>query len=279
MIARRLGPEPVLLAMVTAIVTLGPRARLVCLVLLPWVHASGPLLGLGALAWLAVEEGSWKSRPLRLAALAWFIGALSVMLLWNLPVHGDALLGGYDRYRGDPFFTLRNPIVGTLTLIGQVLAFTLPLLYLVCRGGRGVILRVCALAGPATAFFGAFSSPEPQRRLAPLIVACAALATAWMSRSRPGLAVSLALFSLASGVLGLSGDFVASIETPLGVFSGPHLLFLRMAAEEGRPLLAGSVAALLAVVAFVAASKTVRLLLTPAEAVGSSGTPRPESRS
>lgn len=278
MIARRLGPEPVLLAMVTALVTLGPRGRFVCLVLLPWVHASGPLLGLGALVWLAVDEGSWTSRSVRHATLAWFLGSLSVVLLWNIPIHGDALLGGYSSYRGDRFFTLRNPIIGSLMLVGRVLAFTLPIAYLVGCGGRGMLLRVCAFAGPSAAFFGAFSSPEPERRLAPLVVACAVMATARMSRPTAEAALSLALFSLASGVLGLTSDFVAFIETPLGVFSGPHLLLIRMAFVEGRPVVAGSTAALLGMVAFVAASRTIRCL-TPGGTLGSSGTPHPESRS
>nr|MBP9945876.1 hypothetical protein [Vicinamibacteria bacterium] len=51
MIARRLGPEPLLLALVAGFMSGGALARFFCLALLPWVHASGPLLAVGALAW------------------------------------------------------------------------------------------------------------------------------------------------------------------------------------------------------------------------------------
>ena len=64
-----------------------------------------------------------------------------------------------------------------------------------------------------------------------------------------------------SGVLGLSRDFVDTVPTPLGVFSGPLLLFVRMAFLEERPVLAGSLALLLLVTVVFAGSRTVRLML------------------
>lgn len=277
MIARRIGPEPVLLALMTALVTLGPKARFASLFLLPWVHASAPLLGLGACLWLAVENGSWHNRPVRLAGLGLLLGSLSVILLWNLPIHGDAFLGGYEKHRADPFFTLRNPLIGTATLVAQVLVFTLPLAYLTWRGGRAARWNVVALALPATAFFGAFSSPEPERRLAPLLVGWAVFVTARMPPATPRLALLLTLVSLGSGVVGLARDFVAFIETPLGTFSGPHLLILRLAFEEGHPLPAGIAAGLLLFAGFLGLSRTLALIAPGT--VGSNAPLRPESRS
>lgn len=277
MISRRLGPEPVLLLLVTALLTEGPRVRFVCLVLLPWVHASAPLLSLGAILCLAINQGT--GRTLRQAALPFLLGSLSVAFLWNLPVHGHAVLGGYDAFRGDRFFTLRNPLVGTITLVGQVLAFTLPLVYLTWRGGRLVAMNAAALALPAALFFGAFSSAEPERRMAPLVAAWAVVSTSRMLPLMPLTAFALALASLASGIFGLSSDFVASVRTPLGLFSGPHLLFLRLAFEEGRELFAGAAVASLIAAAAFAASRTLSPMLPPEKAVGPNGISRPESSS
>ena len=182
MIARRLGPEPVLFAVLAAFATGGVRSKFSGQILLPWVHASGPLLGLGALLALAVEQRSVTSRAVRGAALGWVLGLASVALLWNLPVHGHLLLGGYGGYASDPFFTLRNPLVGVVAVLGPVVAWTLPLWYAAVRSGRRGYLETLALWFPAVAFLAVFSNPEPERRLALLL---GAWAMVLMSRAAP----------------------------------------------------------------------------------------------
>lgn len=278
MIARRLGPEPVLLALIAGFVSGGARARFLCLLLLPWVHASGPLLALGAMLWLAVHEGSAKARALGLPALGGALGVSTLALLWNLPVHGHLLLGGYDRYGSDPFFTPRNPLVGVIVVSITLLAWTMPLAWLTARGGKRPALETLALFLPAAVFFGVFSSPEPERRLAPLIGGWAILSLRGQAPLSGTAAAALSLFSLASGVVGLSRDFVTLVETPLGVYAGPHLLLVRMAFTEGRPALAAVAASLLLGGAVFAARRVSRLLGEAAPGLGPNHPPQPELR-
>lgn len=261
MIARRLGPEPVLFALLAGFATGGVWARLLCLLLLPWVHASGSLLGLGAFLWLAHGEGSFRTRAVGFSALGWTLGAASVGLLWNLPVHGHVILGGYNEYASDRFFTLRNPLVGALSLLATLIAWTLPLGYLALRQGKRMALQSLVLWLPAVAFFGLFSTSEPERRLAPVLAVWTIGVLSRTSALSPPRALGLALLSLGSGVLGLSRDFVDVVPTPLGVFSGPVLMFLHLAFLEGRPVLSGSLVLGLLIAVVSSGSRTVRFLL------------------
>jgi len=272
MIARRLGPEPVLFALLAAFATGGTRTRSFGQILLPWVHASGPVLGLGALLALAAEQRSVTSRAVRGAALGWVLGLASVALLWNLPVHGHLLLGGYGDYTSDRFFTLRNPLAGIVAVLGPVVAWTLPLWYVAVRAGRRGLIETLALWFPAVAFLAVFSNPEPERRLAPLL---AAWTIALMSRTAPipaARALALSGISLASGVIGLSSDFVDTVTTPLGVFSGPVLMFVRLAFVEAQPGLAAASVLLLGSAVVHAGSQTLALILhPPADRLGETG--------
>lgn len=261
MIARRIGPEPVLFALLALFATSGPRVRFVAQVLLPWVHASGPLLGLGAWLWLARSRGSFKDASVRLSALGLILGVLSLGFFWNLPVHGHVLVGGYDRYSNDAFFTIRNPLAGALSLIPAMILPILPYGYLVARGGRKALFDVLSLGFPLIALLSLFSNPEPQRRLAPLFAILAIIVIPALSSVPRRGRIGLASLALASGVFGLSGDFVDTVRTPLGVFSGPALLFLRLAFEEGRPQLAGVLAGILLILVLVAGSRTLDLIL------------------
>ena len=263
MIARRLGPEPVLFALLAAFATGGARSRFSCALLLPWVHASGPLLGLGAVLALAVEQRSATNRAVRSATMGWILGLASIALLWNLPVHGHLLLGGYGDYASDRFFTLRNPLAGLVAVLAPVVAWTLPLWYVAVRAGRRGLIETLALWFPAVAFLAAFSNPEPERRLAPLL---AAWTIAVMSRAAlipSGRALALAALSLASGVIGLSSDFVDTVTTPFGVFSGPVLMFVRLAFVEAQPGLAAASVLLLGSALVHAGSRTLSLILHP----------------
>ena len=263
MIARRLGPEPVLFALLALFATGGGRAKFASQILLPWVHASGPLLGLGALLAVAVEQRSVTSRAFRSAALGWTLGLASVAFCWNLPVHGHLLLGGYGDYAGDRFFTLRNPLVGVLAVLGPMVAWTAPLWYVAIRTGRRGGLETLALWLPPVAFLAVFSNPEPERRLAPLIAAWAFAIMTRVSPIRPSLKVALSGLSLLSGVIGLSSDFVDTVPTPLGVFSGPLLMFVRLAFVNGQPALATAGVLFLGSAIVFAGSRTLDQMLRP----------------
>lgn len=263
MIARRLGPEPVLFALLAIFATGGVRAKFASQLLLPWVHASGPLLGLGALLAVAVEQRSVTSRAFRGAALGWALGLVSVALLWNLPVHGHLLLGGYGDYAGDRFFTLRNPIVGVFSVLGPMIAWTLPLWHMAIRAGRGRGLETLAMWLPTVAFLSVFSNPEPERRLAPLLAGWAFGLMIRASPVKPGVSLALSGLSLASGVIGLSLDFVDTVATPFGVFSGPVLMLVRLAFVQARPGLAAAGVLLLGLVIVAAGSRTLEAMRRP----------------
>ncbi|HRB14055.1 MAG TPA: hypothetical protein PKU70_13690, partial [Vicinamibacteria bacterium] len=258
--------------LLAAFATGGARTRSFCQILMPWVHASGPLLGLGALLALAVKQGSVTSREVRSAAIGWALGLAGVALLRNLPVHGHLLLGGYGDYASDRFFTLRNPLVGAVAVLGPVVAWTLPLWYLAVRSGRQGHLQTLALWFPAVAFLAVFSNPEPERRLAPLLGAWAMVLMSRAAPMPPGRALALAAMSLASGVIGLSADFVDTVTTPLGVFSGPVLMFVRLAFVKGEPGLAAASVLLLGAAIVFAGSRTLALILyPPATQLGETG--------
>jgi hypothetical protein len=214
-----------------------------------------------------VEQRSVTNRAVRTAGLGWVLGLSSIAFLWNLPVHGHPLLGGYGDYTGDRFFILRNPLVGVLAVLVPMVAWTLPLWYLAVRAGRRGVLETIALWFPPVAFLAIFSNPEPERRLAPLL---AAWAIAVMSRAAPPIkadrAIALAALSFAFGVIGLSSDFVDTVATPLGLFSGPLLMFVRQAFVKAQPVLPGASVVFLGSVIVLAGSRTVKQLLRPSEA-------------
>ncbi len=284
MIARRLGPEPILLALLAAFVTGGSKTRIAVLVLLPWTHATGPLIGLGAILWVGVEAGFESRPPLARLAASWVFGVASLALLWNLPVHGHLLLGGYDRFASNRAFDIRNPLIGLVSLMAPMLLWVFPLWWLSFKSSLRIACQIMALWVPLVALLALLSHPEllpdgdPQRRLAPLVAASLAVCLSQMNFPGRTTFVTLSMLALVSGIFGLASDFVAITKTPLGVFSGPHLLFLRLAFEEGRPWVAGSAVALLTFTALFAASKTLRLLVRPEPAVGSNDVPRPESK-
>jgi hypothetical protein len=279
MIARRLGPEPVLFALLALFATGGFWRRFICMILLPWVHASGPLLGLGLGLALAVEDRSSKGPSIRGAFLGWLLGVASVAFLWNLPIHGHLVLGGYNDYSTDGFFHLRNPLFGLAVVARRIVVWTLPLVYLAVLRGRGFLPSTVALWAPAVAFLSVFSNPEPERRLAPLL---AAWTVALMTHAAPlgrERATVLVVLSLVSGVTGLARDFVDTVATPLGVFSGPILLFLHMAFVEGRPYQSLGFVLSLSALAVLAGRRTLGLILDAPEAVGPKRLSPPDSLS
>jgi len=87
-----------------------------------------------------------------------------------------------------------------------------------------------------------------------------------MTRSAPmgpGRAIALFGLSLASGVVGLSSDFVDTVTTPLGLFSGPLLLFVRLAFVKAQPGPAAASVLFLFSIVVLAGSRTLAQILRP----------------
>ena len=258
MIARRLGPEPVLLFLVTLFITGGVRIRSLCLFALPWVHASGLILGVGLVSLFAFEEAKASAWVIPLLALAG--GVASVARLWNLPVHGNLIYGGYGAFAGDRFFQLRNPIAGITLQFLTIVVSTLSLWIFGVSRSRLGLGRCLVVALPALLFFGTFSNTEVARRFAPFVAGWVILL---MQRAAPlsfAFAMSLAALALGSGVFGLSMDFVSSVPTPWGSFNGPHLLLVSLAFVEHRETIAAVLAAVLLASTMVGAQRALRTM-------------------
>jgi hypothetical protein len=279
MISRRLGPEPILLALLTWFVTGGTAARVAVLFILPWTHATGPLLGAGALLWLFVDERSLRGVSIRKCLPAFLLGVLTLAFFWNLPTQGHPFLGGYDRFASSRGFDLRNPFVGMASLLAPLALWILPQWWLVLRSSPRAAARIVGLWFPLVVFLGLLPNPEGERRTAPLVVASIAACLAQRGLLAKVPVPGLCLIALVSGLHGLGSDFAAFTQTPLGLFSGPHLLFLKLAFEEGQPWIAGAAIAFLLAAATLAASRTLRLMAASERPVGSNGGPPPESGS
>lgn len=265
MIARRIGPEPLLFLLLAWFATGSLRSKMIVLLLVPWVHATGPLLGAGAFLWIAVKgwlEGSRERGHLILLAFAWIAGVSSLVLFWNLPVHGQTILGGYGTFLADSAFTLRSPLTGIISFVAPVFCWTLPLGYLAFRGGGRVAWQTLALWLAPVSFFGLLFHPalthtEPERRLAPLLAIWTVAIMSNPPRLEPARAIGLVSLTLALGALGLSRDFVDTVPMPFGLFSGPRLFFMRLAFVEHQPLLAAGLLALLTGMACAAGSRAL----------------------
>jgi len=261
MIARRLGPEPVLFLLLCLFGTGGRWARMGVLVALPWVHASGALLGLGALLWSRFETRTPSGLNLLQGGLAWLAGAGSVAVLWNLPVHGQLLMGGYSAYLADPFFKIQNPLYGVVAQVGPMLFWTVPLWIPALRSPSGVLRPSLALWFPFVTFLSLFSNTEPERRLSPLLGLWAITLLPAAEAVKGKTAMALSALALALGLLGLSTDFVDSFPTPIGVYSGPLLLIPRLAFVAHRPWMAAGLLGLILIVLWRSGAATLGQIL------------------
>lgn len=267
MTSRHVGPEPVLAFLVAGFLAAGarnddpeggrkrwPLAEATIVVLLPWVHSTGPIISLALVASRFVEElvrddagtdrlqGALVSVwPLAAASAA---GVLSVVGLWNHAYHGSWWAGGYAQFMWDRFFRTRNPLVG-LWVYGNGFALqALPLLVVAGLGARarwrpltpGLASALC-LTAVLVVFFAPFSTDEPARRLA---AACPAwgvvVGSVW---DRLGWRAPTAqLVSAAAGLIGLYwllGEAPGFYFTRWGIFYFPQVLWLRLALA-GAPL-------------------------------------------
>lgn len=244
------GPEPILIAWVAlylwaATSSRAPRrsvaTRAVILVLLPWFHATGTLLGAG----LVIAEGSALLDPprssrsfLTIVAAAGF-GVGSMLIFWNWLYHGDLWMGGYalDPARGvfGGLSPTRGIALHVRTSARDASGMCVVLLWAALRRvpmARRPMLFAAALAAVLVGAFLTFSPPEPSRRLAPLWPALGLLiGLVWNSMRwiRPVPQAIVALNAL--------GAFTAFMEKlgrhyqgPGGLFY-PNVLWVRWALE------------------------------------------------
>jgi hypothetical protein len=197
-VARRIGPEPILVFLVCFFLAargwaqrgLRRRAALagfaVC-ALLPWVSPTGPIIGLALAsadlvdAWLdrgrgfdAGAEGPARQRhEIWLPMLGLGLGLATFVLVWNQLYHGDWRLGGYALYAKTQFFGVKQPLLGlgqhvrALFVEAPVIP---PLLLMGLRSSgapraQGLTLPLC-LTTLLLLLFSSFYQPEPTRRLA-----------------------------------------------------------------------------------------------------------------
>jgi len=92
-------------------------------------------------------------------------------------------------------------------------------------------LRVGAAIALPLAIGSLTLNPVPVRRVAPLLALVFGL-IGGLPVPSPALTASIGLGALASGIVGLSSDFVDVIETPFGIFSGPRLFWLHLLVER-----------------------------------------------
>jgi hypothetical protein len=230
LIARRLGPEPILFFLVCLFLdgrtwaATGKRApvrpaQLVACALLPWVSPTGPVLGAclvgaGVLqAWLEESSASAERRA-RVLGAAWnalglAVGVVTVMVVWNRMYHGNWWLGGYA-----PYYTTLAPFGAPQRMDGLLLHFRAlardggPLLLAALLGVRaspgrraGLLALPVTLTLGLTLTFAAFHQPEPARRLAAVWPAFGAAAGLTWDRLRLPAGLAQALLA-ASGLLG-----------------------------------------------------------------------------
>jgi len=197
-VARRIGPEPILVFLVCLFLAAGgwaqggfrrraALARFAVCGLLPWVSPTGPLIGLALAsaglvdAWLdrARRQGAGGEDPARqrqeiwLPVLGLVLGLASFVLAWNQLYHGDWRLGGYALYAKTQFFGVEHPLLGlgrhvrALFLEAPVIP---PLLLMGLRysgapRAQGLTLPLC-LTTLLLLLFSSFYQPEPARRFA-----------------------------------------------------------------------------------------------------------------
>jgi hypothetical protein len=289
LIARRLGPEPILFFLVCLFLDARPwpasgraslrPAQLGACTLLPWVSPTGPVLGIGLAgagllqAWLE-DPRDPDARIRRVLGAAWNIvglalGVGSVMLVWNTLYHGDWWLGGYAPYYAmlAPFGA-QHGLGGLLQHLRALVFEGAPLILAALLGVRASPgRRASLLALPVTLtlgltlMFAAFHQPEPARRLAAVWPAFGAVAGLTWDRLRlpPSLARALIV---ASGLLGfywLMQYEGRRLPGPGGLFY-PNVLWVERWLSGAPAWQWGPVLAIVAACGVAAAAMTARLL-------------------
>jgi hypothetical protein len=223
LIARRLGPEPILFFLVCLFIQASAwnatgrhgLARvthfLVC-GLLPWVSPPGPVIGFCLVVAAALEtclEGRGHASAAAWSLIGLALGAATMVIVWNALYHGHWWLGGYaPYYKVQPAFGARNPLAGFLLHIRALLLEGWPLLLCAVLGLRAspgrraslLTLPGCLALG-LMLMFASFHQPEPTRRLAAVWPAFGAVVGRTWDRLELPLPLPQALVALA-GVTG-----------------------------------------------------------------------------
>jgi hypothetical protein len=185
-VSRRGGAEPVLIFLVALFLLGGELVRrrgrgsgvyLQCLalLLLPWAHATGPLIGLVLLMGEALYGiGPRHRKALWVLLLALTIGEASFIGVWNVGYHGNWWGGGYGSYYASrPMLGVRAFLPGLVLHLGS-LGLEGPVVLLVAAAalrarpleGYEALARAALLSLAISVFFATFHQPEPTRRLA-----------------------------------------------------------------------------------------------------------------
>lgn len=253
-VSRRGGAEPVLILLVALFLFGGELRRRrgrgagvalqgLALLLLPWAHATGPMVGgilLGAEALHGVGPG--QRRPLFVLLLCLGLGEASLVGLWNAGYHGSWWGGGYARYyRSRPMLGVAPLLPGLLRHLGSLLLEG-PALLLVAaaalrpppRGAWRAVAPAALLSLALAAFFATFHQVEPTRRLAlvwPAWGLAAGLAFDRVARWRVAPGVLLLVTGLVSfhWFLAVEGRYYLG---PGGSFY-PSVLWVRQLLEHG----------------------------------------------
>jgi hypothetical protein len=307
-VARRVGPEPILMFLVSAFIAAGIARRqgsraaafgelLIC-VLLPWTHATGPLIAAALAGSIGLEHllrsadgvrdlrGALRSMAPTLVAAA--VGIISMLWLWNELYQGHWWGGGYGRAALRDPLTLRNPLVG-LWLYGRDFGFEASVL-LVCvvagvrragRAGAEGLAAAVAVTGILWFFFALFPpsfliAHEPARRLAACLPAWGVVAgTTWDRLAwRPTLAKLLLALSCPVVVYSLLMQEQTYFLLPTEVSSSlPQILWVRLMVSGAPWWMSVGPVIVLGVAAAVSLGRTSKLLSAAAPASGLS-TPR-----
>jgi hypothetical protein len=209
-------------------------------------------------------RGRLASAAPTLAATA--AGTLSLMLFWNLGVHGDLLRGGYGAYDEAAGFAHVTPVAGAWHYLRGVAppAGLLVGTALWAWWASRPRLPPGALAAPLVtlgllALFSTFYQPEPARRLACAWPAWGVLlGHTWDRVDRPRLAAWLVLLAASVGCAFFMRYEGRYFEGPGGLFY-PAVLWVELLLDGWSPWLVGLPLALLAGTAWLAGRALPRL--------------------
>lgn len=290
LIARRVGPEPILFFLVCLFLAAGAwvdtgRRRAAVLTqaavcaCLPWVNPAGPVVGLALLAANLVDvrldrrdTGVPRDRFPAWAPVAGLIlGVSSVILAWNWLYHGDWWWGGYAPYATIPYFGVKEPSAGVARHLSAVLSEGPALLLLAVLGVRSAVkprrtglTKASLLTGTLLVLFATFYQPEPTRRLA-VIWPCWALIVGrtWdRLRLRGPAAQALIAAAFLVGFYWLIRNEGRHHLGPGGLYY-PNIVWVKLLVT-GAPAWGLVPAGVLSLLLIASAAKTARLLRVPA---------------
>lgn len=271
--SRRAGPEALLILLVALFAAgrsleargderRGRALQWIAGLVLPWAHPTGVIVAIALALSVLLEAPRGFGGRLRKAAplaAAGAAGTLSVMLIWNLGVHGDLLRGGYGAYDPAAGFAHVSPLRGAWRYTAALAPQVGLLVGLAAAAWAASRPRVppAATAAPLVtlgllALFSTFYQPEPARRLACAWPAWGALlGHTWDRIDRPRAAAGLTVLAAMLGLHFFLREEGRYFEGPGGLFY-PAVLWVELLLDGRSPWLVGVPVALLAGAAGVA---------------------------